>query len=34
MVEVELCIADSGFGLFDRSARRPLIGYALVNVFD
>src|SRR5258708_23009122 len=34
MVEVELCIADSGFGLFDRGARRPLIGYALVNVFD
>jgi hypothetical protein len=34
MVEVELCIADSGLGLFDRSARRPLIGYALVNVFD
>jgi hypothetical protein len=34
MVEVELCIADSGFGLFDGSARRPLIGYTLVNVFD
>src|SRR5216684_870870 len=34
MVEVELCIADSGFGLFDRGARRPLIGYTLVNVFD
>jgi hypothetical protein len=34
MVKVEVCIADSGFGLFDRSARRPLIGYALVNVFD
>jgi hypothetical protein len=34
MVEVELCIPDSGFGLFDRGARRPLIGYALVNVFD
>src|SRR5712691_5816491 len=34
MVEVELCIADSGFGLFDRSTRRPLIGYALVHVFD
>src|ERR1700733_6387036 len=34
MVEVELRIADSGFGLFDRRARRPLIGYALVNVFD
>ena len=34
MVEVELCIADPGLGLFDRSARRPLIGYALVNVFD
>src|SRR5437899_9439206 len=34
MVEVELCIADSGFGILDRSPRRPLIGYALVNVFD
>src|SRR6266853_1643507 len=34
MVEVELCIADSGFGLFDRGARRPLIGHTLVNVFD
>src|SRR6267154_6179092 len=34
VIEVELCIADSRFGLFDRSARRPLIGYALVNVFD
>src|SRR5258708_14334172 len=34
MVEVELCIADSGFGLFDRGARGPLIGNALVNVFD
>jgi len=34
MVEVELCIADSSFGLFDRSARRPLIRYALVNVFN
>src|SRR5256884_7054855 len=34
MIEVELCIADSGFGLFDCGARRPLIGYTLVNVFD
>ena len=34
MVEVELCITDSGFGLLDRSPRRTLIGYSLVNVFD
>src|SRR5258708_6453770 len=33
MVEVEPCITDSGFGRLDRSARRPLIGCALVYVF-
>jgi len=31
VIEVEMCIADSGFGLFDRSARRPLDRYALVT---
>src|SRR5258708_18030715 len=34
MVEVELCIANPGFRLFDGCPRRSLIGYALVNVFD
>jgi hypothetical protein len=34
VIEVELCITDSRFGLVDRCPRRPLIGYALVNVFD
>jgi hypothetical protein len=34
VIEVELCITDSRFSLIDRCLRRPLIGYALVNVFD
>jgi hypothetical protein len=34
MVEVELGIPDPGLRVFDRSARGPLIGYPLVNVFD
>jgi hypothetical protein len=34
MVEVELGIPDPGLRVFDRSARGPLIGYALVHVFD
>src|SRR5260221_446902 len=33
MVEVELCIADSGFRVFNRSAACSLIGCALVHVF-
>ena len=34
MVEVELRVANPGFRLFDGCPRRPLIGYALVKVFD
>jgi len=34
MVEVELVHRGFGLWLFDCSTRRPLIGYALVNVFD
>jgi hypothetical protein len=33
MVEVELRIPDPGLRVFDRSARGPLIGCALVCVF-
>jgi hypothetical protein len=34
MVEIELSIANPGFRLFDGCPRRPLIGNALVNVFN
>src|SRR5260370_5905775 len=34
MVEVELCIADSGFGFFDHAPPLPLIRYTLAYIFD